>query len=310
MKVLITGGAGFIGSNLAKGYADKGYDVVIVDNLTTGKEEFISPDVQFHNIDITSKEFVEFVVKENPDVINHHAAQIDVQTSIHNPVHDGYVNILGTVNVLEACRKLENVKLLYPSSAAVYGTPEYLGVDEEHPVKPISFYGISKYTPENYIRTYHELFGIEYSIFRYGNVFGIGQDPKGEGGVISIFMDRLIKGKEFTIFGNGEHTRDYIYVDDIVKANLLASENPCNDVVNISTGQPTSLNELIVLFEDIIERPIHRKHTDERPGDIAHSYLLNDKAERLLGWTPDNSLKEGLAKTLSYYEADASRLPK
>ena len=302
-KVLVTGGAGFIGSNLVKRYLEEGFEVVIVDNLSTGKETNIPNGIRFYKTDICSSDFLEIVKKEQPDIINHHAAQIDIQKSIKDPVFDAKVNILGTVNVLEACKDLgDKVTLVYASSAAVYGDPSYLGVDEKHIVNPLSYYGISKHTPEHYIKTYHELYGINFSILRYANVYGIGQDPKGEGGVISILVEKGLKNTQFTVFGDGEQTRDYIFVEDIVSANLLASKKAINTIVNIGTGKATTLNELIDVFQEVIGGKMDVQYTDPRKGDILHSYFNITEAERLLGWTPKNTLKEGIGKTFTYYK--------
>jgi len=302
-KVLVTGGAGFIGSNLVKKYLEEGFEVVIVDNLSTGKETNIPNGIRFYKTDICSSDFLEIVKKEQPDIINHHAAQIDIQKSIKDPVFDAKVNILGTVNVLEACKELgDKVTLVYASSAAVYGDPSYLGVDEKHIVNPLSYYGISKHTPEHYIKTYHELYGINFSILRYANVYGIGQDPKGEGGVISILVEKGLKNTQFTVFGDGEQTRDYIFVEDIVSANLLASKKAINTIVNIGTGKATTLNELIDVFQEVIGGSMDVHYTEPRKGDILHSYFNITEAERLLGWTPKNTLKEGIGKTFTYYK--------
>ncbi|RBP02774.1 NAD-dependent epimerase/dehydratase family protein [Rossellomorea aquimaris] len=300
MKVLLTGGAGFIGSNISRAYIDEGYEVVIVDDLSTGNEEHIYPEVTFYKMDVTDTNFLEVVAKENPDVINHHAAQIDVQTSIKNPVLDAKVNILGTINVLEACR-LYDCKLVYASSAAIYGTPDYLGIDEDHKVDPISSYGISKHTPEHYIALYHELYNVDYTIFRYANAYGQHQIPKGEGGVISIMVDCAVKDALFTVFGDGEQTRDYIHIDDIVKANLIATRTSTNEIVNISTGIPTTLNESLEVFQKESGLKLTIEYKEERPGDIKHSYLKNEKAKDLLNWTPEVGLAEGLKKTYDFY---------
>ncbi|MGM7702930.1 NAD-dependent epimerase/dehydratase family protein [Pseudalkalibacillus sp. Hm43] len=305
MKVLVTGGAGFIGMNIVEQYLEDGHEVVVVDDLSTGKEENLKESVTFYKADITTPDFIDIVKKETPDVINHHAAQIDVQTSLKNPVFDAHINILGTINVLEACKEV-NAAIVYASSAAVYGEPDYLGVDEKHKVDPMSYYGASKHTPEHYIKIYGDLHGIQYSILRYANVYGIGQIPKGEGGVISIFVDKIIKGEDLTIFGDGEHTRDFIYVSDIAEANLLASKHPCNDIINISTNTQVSLNDLVKTFEEVVGDSLEKKHEGERPGDIRHSYLTNDKAEQLINWKPKVSLKEGLEKTLLYYQKKAA----
>jgi UDP-glucose 4-epimerase len=304
MKVLVTGGAGFIGSNLVEAYLNKGYEVVVVDNLTTGNMQHLASlkNITFYESGIETPEFLEIVKKEKPDVINHHAAQIDVQTSIHNPMEDASINIVGTINVLQACRENPAIKLVYASSAAVYGTPEYLGIDEKHPVKPISNYGISKHTPEHYIEVFHDIYGIDYTILRYANVYGKHQDPKGEGGVISILVDCAIENKTFSIFGDGEQTRDFVHIQDIVEANMLASEKAQNDIFNIGTAIPTSLNDTIVTFEKIVGFELDKVTMEERKGDIKHNYLSNDKAERKLGWQPKVSLEEGLSLTYEFYK--------
>jgi UDP-glucose 4-epimerase len=300
LKVMLTGGAGFIGSNISKAYIEAGYKVIIVDDLSTGKKEHIYPEVTFYKADVTGPDFLEIVAKEKPDIINHHAAQIDVQTSIKNSVLDAKINILGTINVLEAC-KINNCKLIYASSAAVYGIPEYLGIDEEHKVSPISSYGISKHTPEHYISLYADLYNVEYTIFRYANAYGKHQIPKGEGGVISIMVDCAVKGTEFNVFGDGEQTRDYVHIDDIVNANLQATKTPTNQIVNISTGVATTLNDTLKIFQEQNKIQLVVKYLDERPGDIKHSYLKNDKAKKLLNWSPAVSLAEGLKKTYEFY---------
>ncbi|MFF3023925.1 GDP-mannose 4,6-dehydratase [Gottfriedia sp. NPDC057948] len=309
-KILITGGAGFIGSNLVKMYIDKGYQVVVVDDLSSGNITTLPPNVTFYEERICHSKFIDIVLKEKPDIINHHAAQIDIQFSIQNPLEDAKINILGTINLLEAVRKLKEEKevtLVYASSAAVYGNPVYLGVDENHQKHPISFYGISKLTPEYYINVYHQLYEIPFTILRYANVYGIGQDPKGEGGVISILMDKIISNSTFTVFGDGEQTRDYIYVEDIASANFNAGEKPANDVCNVGTNIKTSLNTLLEVTEQILNRKIEVQYQDERSGDIRDSYLTNEKIHSLLNWQPAYTLYEGLEKTLNYYIQQTNR---
>jgi len=301
MKVLVTGGAGFIGSNIADLFIENGYEVVIVDNLSTGKEEFINKKAIFYKKDITDDDLCGIFEKEKPDYVIHQAAQIDVQKSIDNPVFDAKVNVLGTVNLLECCRKSGVKKIIYASSAAVYGNPEYLPIDEGHRINPISYYGISKHTPEHYFEVYRQLYGLKYTILRYANVYGIRQDPKGEGGVISIFIDKMLKGERPVIFGDGNQTRDFVYVKDVAKANLLALERGDNEVVNISTGKPTSINELVEMMNKIMNTSLKPIYTEPRKGDIMHSYLDNKKALDVLGWKPEYSLEEGLKETIEYY---------
>lgn len=301
MKVLVTGGAGFIGSHVVDLLIENGYEVVIVDNLSTGKEEFINEKAIFYKKDITDDDLYEIFEKEKPDYVIHQAAQIDVQKSIDNPVFDAKVNVLGTVNLLECCRKSGVKKTVYASSAAVYGNPEYLPIDEGHRINPISYYGISKHTPEHYFEVYRQLYDLKYTILRYANVYGIRQDPKGEGGVISIFIDKMLKGEMPVIFGDGNQTRDFVYVKDVAKANLLALEKGDNEIVNISTNKPTSINELVDLMNKIMNTSLEPVYKEPRKGDIVHSYLDNKKALDVLGWKPEYSLEEGLKETIEYY---------
>ncbi|MDQ0206794.1 NAD-dependent epimerase/dehydratase family protein [Alkalicoccobacillus murimartini] len=303
MKVLLTGGAGFIGRNLVEAYLKRGDQVVVVDSKAAHTEfEWLS-DCKVYGVDIRDEAFVDIVKKEKPDLINHHAAQIDVQSAIADPIKDASINILGTINVLEACRSVPGCRLIYPSSAAIYGTPDYLGVDELHPIRPLSMYGISKYNPEEYIRTYSNLYGIRYTIFRYANVYGRYQDPKGEGGVICVLMNSALKKQLFTMFGDGKQTRDFIHVDDIVSANLLASDESFNDVFNISTGKATSLIETVQYMEGVAGFELEKQIKEERKGDIKHSYLTNEKALAKMGWAPRIDIKKGLGETYSFYRS-------
>jgi len=300
MKVLLTGGAGFIGSNLVDEYLKAGYEVVVVDNLITGKYEQIHPNVTFYEVDICEEEFNKIALKEKPDLINHHAANIDVQSSIQFPGLDAKINIIGTINVLEVCREL-GIPLIYPSSAAVYGTPAYLGIDEQHDIAPISNYGISKYTPEQYINLYHKLYNVPFTIFRYANVYGMRQDPKGEGGVISVLMKSAIENKDFNLYGDGKQTRDFIHVKDVVSANLIVSEKPLNDVFNISTSVQTELLQLIDMVKQTINTEFQVNSLPARKGDIKHSYLLNEKFKKSTQWKPEINLIEGIQQTYQYY---------
>lgn len=303
MKVLVTGGAGFIGSHIVDTLVENGHDVVIIDNLSTGNIENVNDKAKFYNIDIRDKDIDDVFKEECPEYVIHHAAQIDVQRSIKDPVFDGDVNILGTINILENCKRCGAKKIIYASSAAVYGAPRYLPIDEKHDIQPISYYGISKFTPEHYIQVYGNLYDIKYTILRYANVYGIRQDPKGEGGVVSIFVDRMLSGKSVTIFGDGEQTRDFIYVDDIVSANMLALENGDGEIVNIGTGIQTSVNDLYGTMEAIIKTGKSPINGIARAGDIKDSYFNIEKAEKILGFKPKYSLKDGLGETIRYYRS-------
>lgn len=303
MKILIIGGAGFIASHIADRLVELNYDVSIVDNLSAGKKENINSKTRFYKCDITNYDALRLIFNmEKPEVVIHHAAQTDVQTSILRPAFDADINIIGTINVLECCKESGVRKVIYSSSAAVYGNPEYLPIDENHKVNPISFYGISKHTPEHYIKVYSEIYNMKYTIFRYANVYGIRQDPKGEGGVISIFIDRLLNNKTPFIYGDGEQTRDFIYVKDVAKANIKAITKGDNEIVNISTNKPISINRLYEEMGKISGINIKAKYKPKRIGDILNSYLSNEKAKNVLGWEEKYTLEGGLLETIDYYK--------
>lgn len=301
MKVLVTGGAGFIGSHIVDKLLDRGDQVVVVDNLSTGHEEYLRSEVRFYRLDIQEEKLMDVIRDERPDAVIHQAAQSAVPGSIEDPVRDARINIMGTLRVLEGCRRYGVEKVVYASSAAVYGNPEYLPIDEKHPVMPLSPYGVSKYAPEHYLHVYHQLYGLKYTVFRYANVYGIRQVPRGEGAVISIFIDKLIKGENLTVFGDGEQTRDYIYVEDIAEANLAALEKGDGEILNIGTGTSTSLNELIRILEKVTGQSIQPVHEPERPGDIKYSYFDNRLAMEKLDWAPKTDLETGLKRTYEYY---------
>ena len=301
--VLVTGGAGFIGSHIVDKLVEKDYRVVVIDNFSTGQRENINQAAEVYEMDIRDDLSALFAQHEIKYVI-HQAAQIDIQKSLTEPDFDSDVNVTGTVNLLNYCVEYKVEKVVYASSAAVYGQPEYLGIDEAHPVEPISFYGVSKHTPEHYLEVFNELYGLDYTILRYANAYGIRQDPKGEGGVISIFVNDFLAQKHPTIFGDGKQTRDFVYVEDIARANLAALDNGSEEVINISCNRQTSINHLVELLNQFVESELRAVYKDEREGDIRHSYLVNDKAKEVLDWQPEYSLAAGLKKTFDYYNEE------
>lgn len=294
MKVLVTGGAGFIGSHIVDECIATGYEVVVLDNLSKGKKEQVHPQAAFYDIDITSSKINDVFDEHRPDYMIHHAAQSAVTVSIKDPILDGQANIIGTINLLEAARKHGVKKVIYASSAAVYGEPQYMGLDEEHPKDPLSPYGISKYVAELYIQNFGKLYGLPYTIFRYANIYGERQDPEGEGGVISIFTDRAIRGTELTINGDGEHTRDFVYVKDVVTANMRALKEGDDQTFNVGTNHPTSLNQLVETLNKVLGKTLNVKRAEPREGDIVHSYLNNERIQQALNWKPQYALEEGL----------------
>ena len=282
MKVLVTGGAGFIGSHIVDQLIAANHQVIVMDNMSSGKETNIHPKAAFYQMNMETPKIHALFEQEKPDAVIHHAAQTVVQTSVREPVYDAHMNILGTVNLLEAARLYGVKKFVYASSAAVYGDPQYVPIDEKHPVCPLSGYGISKYTPEQYLRVYHDMYGLDYTILRYANVYGIRQDPHGEGGVVSIFVDKAIEQTPITIFGDGEQTRDYIYVEDVARANVAALQTEGNDICNIGTGVHTTLNQLVKKLQDISGHSLETIYEAERLGDIKHSYFTVNKAKNKL----------------------------
>lgn len=300
MKVMVTGGAGFIGSHIVDRLIELNHDVCIVDNLSTGKYENVNKYARFYKYDITNLDAMRIIFNfEKPNILIHNAAQISVQTSLKKPSMDAYSNIFGTINVLQCCVEYGVSKIIYPSSAAVYGDPKYLPIDEKHPIQPISFYGISKHTPEHYIKTYSSLYGLRYTIFRYANVYGPRQDANGEGGVISIFIDKILNNEPIVIFGDGEQTRDFIYVKDVAEANIRALKRGNDEIINIGTNNPISINELWHVMEDISKREKCAIYKEERKGDIKHSYLNNIKAKYELGWNFKYNIHDGILESFN-----------
>ncbi|MFA6988615.1 MAG: NAD-dependent epimerase/dehydratase family protein [Candidatus Gastranaerophilaceae bacterium] len=291
MAVLITGGCGFIGSHITDLFIENDYEVIIVDDFSSGTKNFLNEKAKIYQLDIQSKN-VEDIFKENTiDYVIHLAAQASVSVSNKNPIFDACTNIVGSLNLIELSKKYNVKKFIVASTAAVYGMPEYLPVDEKHPVNPMSNYGLSKLTMEKYLI----LSNLDYIIFRYSNVYGPRQNPHGEAGVISIFLDKMKRQEFIEIHGDGEQTRDFIFVQDIARANLLAIQsNIKNEIFNISTCTKISINELFYKMKSILNSNSQVIHTNERSGDIKHSTLDNSKAKTILDWQPMIKLEEGL----------------
>lgn len=299
-KILVTGGAGFIGSYTVDEAVKKGYDVVVIDNLINGKIENINPSAKFYKIDITNMKNISHVFeKEKPDYVIHLAAQISLRSSMKDPIYDAKQNILGSISVLECCRKYGIKKVVYASSAAVYGYPKYLPVNEGHPINPFSPYGISKHVVEHYLQYYHENFEIDYAILRYSNVYGPRQDASGEAGVIAVFIDKLKKEDPPIIFGDGKQTRDFIYVKDVAEANLLALEKKTNSkIFNISTNTETSINELFYKIKNILGREVEPRYGEPKK-EVKHVNLDNTLAKEELDWNPQARLGNKLENMLT-----------
>ncbi|WP_053371887.1 NAD-dependent epimerase/dehydratase family protein [Paenibacillus sp. FJAT-27812] len=300
MKALVTGGAGFIGSHLTDMLIESGAEVHIIDNLSTGSKNHVNPAAKLHVVDINHDMASKIIETERPDVVFHMAAQVDVQRSITDPAYDSKVNIVGTVQLINACKKAGVGKIIFSSTSAVYGVSKNGRNTEDTPPAPISYYGLSKSTCESYFRLFHAMDGINFTILRYSNVYGPRQTSKGEGGVVAIFMNNLKKGHPLFVHGSGNQNRDFIYVQDVVRANIAAINQGDRETINISTGQRTSINNLVHLLNMIHEPSFEVVHGPERPGDIMDSCLDNAKAEHILGWRPKGSLFEGLKQTYQY----------
>jgi len=303
MRVCVTGGAGFIGSHLVDRLIALGHTVLVIDNLTTGVREFVNPKAVFIEMDVRDANIESIFADFKPQVVFHEAAQTMVPASMENPKMDCDVNLLGLVNILEASRKHKVEHFLMPSSAAVYGDLDTLPLTEDMIGKPTSFYGLTKLTGEGYLRIYEQAFGLKTVCFRYSNVYGPRQGDGGEGGVISIFTRLINEGQGLTIFGDGEQTRDFIYVDDVVEANIKAMNHPeLTGVYNISTNTSTSVNKLVSYFKSISNKDLLVYYEAERTGDIRHSRLCNQKAKVDFDFLATVDLERGLRDTLSYFK--------
>ncbi|WP_308637945.1 NAD-dependent epimerase/dehydratase family protein [Paenibacillus silvisoli] len=306
MKVVVTGGAGFIGSHLVKGLLECGADVYVIDNLSSGSAERVDLNASLYVEDIRFAKTRRIIRAIKPDIVYHLAAQADVQRSIENPVTDAAVNVTGTLNMLEACRGSGVRKIIFASTSGVYGDLQKETITEDDPAVPISYYGLSKLTAERYIRLYHHFFGLNYTILRFGNVYGPGQTAKGEGGVIANFIERTVKGLPLSINGDGWQTRDFIYVGDVVSANLAAAFRGDGETLHVSTGQRTSINRLVELLRQLHPSEIPVVHRAAKPGDILHSCLSSERTREALQWEPVTGMERGMEATYRYWMEKAS----
>lgn len=302
MKILVTGGAGFIGSHLTDTFIAQGHEVVVMDNLVTGRKENLNPQAKFYETDIRSAEVAEIFAHERFDAICHQAAQLDVRKSVADPRYDADVNIIGTLNLLEQARATGVKKILFASSGgAMYGEQEIFPADEEHRTWPASPYGITKLTCEKYIAVFGQMYGMKYGLMRYANVYGPRQSPHGEAGVVAIFTSRLLAGEQPVINGDGKQTRDYVYVGDVVRANVAALHYEQSDYFNVGTGIETDVNELFGYINRATGNRAQEQHGEAKAGEQMRSVLDWSKAKRLLGWEPQMQLHEGLAETVAWF---------
>ncbi|ATB39061.1 UDP-glucose 4-epimerase [Cystobacter fuscus] len=308
MKVLVTGGAGFIGSHVCDVFVRAGHEVIALDNLSSGKKENLDPRVRLEVADIRSPEAAQLVRSERPQILCHLAAQMDVRRSVEDPRFDADANILGFLNLLEAARVSGVQKVVFSSTGgAIYGEQDVFPAPESHATRPISPYGVSKAAGELYLNYYKAQYGLKYVALRYANVYGPRQNPHGEAGVVSIFSTRLLAGQDCTIYGEGKQTRDFVYVEDVARANLLAAEKDYSGPINIGTGMETDINRLFGLLAQAAGSPKAAGHAPGRPGEQMRSCVDNRLAREVLGWQPTVDLAEGTRRTVAFFREKAGR---
>lgn len=303
MNILVTGGAGFIGSHIVNTYIEAGHCVTVIDNLSSGRLQFLNPKAKFFEMNILDPKITEVLKSEKINAINHHAAQISVSESLINPLFDANTNIIGTLQLLQSAVSLSVEKFIFASTGgAIYGEQIYFPANEDHPCQPMSPYGISKLSVENYLRFYNEQFGLSTTVLRYSNVFGPHQNPYGEAGVVAIFCERLVKDQGPVICGDGEQTRDFISVRDIAQANLIALDHSCTGTFNVATGNETSINSLAECLLRVSSKKISADHGSARQGDQSRSVIDFKKFHEGFGWQPEVSLEQGLVETYSFFQ--------
>ena len=309
MKVLVTGGAGFIGSHVVDGFIVAGHEVSVVDNLTTGNRRNLNPKATFYEVDLRSPDLAGVFDRVRPELVNHHAAHAEVRESVEDPIYDADVNILGSLNLFQQCVRTNVRKVLFISSGgACYGEPITLPCAEDHPIRPLSPYGAAKAAVELYLFLYRATYGLDYTVLRYANVYGPRQDMLAEEGrVMAIFSQLMLQGRQPIINGDGEQQRDFVHVSDVVAANLLAMQQGSGQAYNLGVGEPTSINQVFEMIKQLTGFSGERQHGPPKPGEVYRIYLDASKARRELGWQPKVGLEAGLRDTVAYFRS--STLP-
>ncbi len=307
MKILVTGGAGFIGSHLVDRLLLEGHEVTVVDNLSTGKRKNLNKAAGFYKMDIQNRRLERVFRNERPSMVMHLAAQMDVRRSVEDPVFDAQVNILGTLNLLEQAFRHGTRKVVFSSSGgAIYGEQDAFPAPETHPTRPLSPYGISKLSGEHYLAYYERVSGVQFVSVRYANVYGPRQDPEGEAGVVAIFIQKLLKGEQPVINGNGRQTRDFIFVEDVVEANLAVMGQEVHGIYNVGTGEETTINSLFSLLKELTNADCQEIHGPAKKGEQSRSVVDSTKIRQELGWDPRVPLKEGLRRTVAFFRGQKS----
>lgn len=305
MKILVTGGAGFIGSHIVDAYIKDGHSVVVIDDLSMGNLRNVNPEAKFIKLDIRDEQVKEVFQEENFEIVNHHAAQMDVRKSVEDPIYDASVNIIGVLNLLENCKNYDVKKFIFASTGgAIYGEQDYFPADEEHPLRPLSPYGITKLATERYLYYYEKVYGLQYVILRYANVYGPRQNPHGEAGVVAIFTKKMLEGKQPQINGDGKQTRDYVFIDDVVKANVLALNYKKSEIFNIGTGIETDVNTLFRKLRRLTGSNCEEYHAPPKKGEQLRSVLSYSRIKNELGWEPKIMIEEGLKLTVEYFKKE------
>lgn len=302
MKILVTGGAGFIGSHVVDAYVEDGHDVVIIDNLSTGKRENVNPRAKFYKTDICDPDVANIFSIERPEVLNHHAAQMDIRKSVADPHFDLRVNVGGFINLLEAAKDIGLRKVILASSGgAIYGEQETFPAAEDHPTRPISPYGLNKLASEQYLHYYESVYGVSWVALRYANVYGPRQNSLGEAGVVAIFTANMLSGRKSTINGDGRQTRDYVYVADVVEANRLALREQAARVYNVGTGVETDVNSIFRILKGCAGSNCPAEYGPARPGEQRRSSILSAELNNRLGWKSTVPLEDGIQKTVEWF---------
>lgn len=302
MRIVVTGGAGFIGSHIIEAFLQEGHDIAVVDDLSTGFRENVPDGIPFYKLDIRDPELEKVFDEEKPDAVCHQAALANVRESLEKPLLYADVNILGSLNVLECCRKAKVKRIIYASTGgAVYGEPERLPVREDHPINPLDPYGASKHHVEHYLHLYESNFGISYAALRYPNVYGPRQDPKGEAGVVAIFAAKMLAGESPVVNGSGEQQRDFVHASDVARANVLAMHSDRNLILNIGSGVGTSVNTICSVLTELTGFRGVINSGPPKQGEVSKIYLDSQAALEVLGWRPLLSLRDGLSSTVGYF---------